>query len=40
MRPYSPGTRLPETTIDQAFDTLLEKLSALTRGWSIYRIID
>jgi uncharacterized membrane protein YccC len=29
MRPYSPGERLPETTIDKAFDTLLEKLSAL-----------
>src|ERR1700675_1879342 len=29
MRAYSPGARLPETTIDQAFDTLLEKLSAL-----------
>jgi uncharacterized membrane protein YccC len=29
IRPYSPGTRLPETTIDKAFDTLFEKLSAL-----------
>ena len=29
MRTYSPGARLPETTIDEAFDALLEKLSAL-----------
>jgi p-hydroxybenzoic acid efflux pump subunit AaeB len=29
MHPYSPGALLPETTIDKAFDTLLEKLSAL-----------
>ena len=29
MRAYSPGARLPETTINEAFDTLLEKLSAL-----------
>jgi uncharacterized membrane protein YccC len=29
MLPYSPGARLPETTIGEAFDTLLEKLSAL-----------
>jgi uncharacterized membrane protein YccC len=29
MRTYSPGARLPETTIDKAFDTLSEKLSAL-----------
>jgi p-hydroxybenzoic acid efflux pump subunit AaeB len=29
MSPYSPGARLPETTIDKAFDTLFEKLSAL-----------
>ena len=29
VRPYSPGARLPETTIDKAFDTLFEKLSAL-----------
>ena len=29
IRPYSPGARLPETTIDKAFDTLFEKLSAL-----------
>jgi uncharacterized membrane protein YccC len=28
-RTYSPGVRLPETTIDGAFDTLLEKLSSL-----------
>jgi uncharacterized membrane protein YccC len=27
--PYSPGTRLPETTMDKAFDTLFEKVSAL-----------
>jgi hypothetical protein len=26
---YSPGARLPETTLDEAFDTLSEKLSAL-----------
>ena len=29
MRPDSPGARLPETTIDKAFDALFEKLSAL-----------
>jgi uncharacterized membrane protein YccC len=29
MRPYSPGARLPGTTIDEAFDTLLGKLSSL-----------
>ena len=29
IRPYSPGARLPETTVDNAFDTLLEKISAL-----------
>ena len=29
MRAYSPGARLPETTIDEAFDALWEKLSAL-----------
>ncbi len=29
MSPYSPGARLAETTIDKAFDTLFEKLSAL-----------
>jgi uncharacterized membrane protein YccC len=29
MRPYSPGARLPETTIEKAFDTLFEKLSTL-----------
>jgi uncharacterized membrane protein YccC len=29
MRPYSPGDRLPETTIDKAFDPLSEKLNAL-----------
>ena len=28
-RAYSPGARLPETTIDVAFDTLLEKLNSL-----------
>ena len=26
---YTPGARLPETTLDEAFDTLLEKLRAL-----------
>jgi hypothetical protein len=34
VSPYSPGTRLPETTIDKAFDTLFEKLVALLAGWS------
>ena len=29
MSPYPPGVRLPETTINEAFDTLFEKLSAL-----------
>jgi len=29
MRPDSPGARLPETTIDKAFDALFEKLSTL-----------
>jgi p-hydroxybenzoic acid efflux pump subunit AaeB len=29
LSPYSPGARLPETTIDKAFDTLFEKLSTL-----------
>ena len=29
MSPYSPGTQLPETTMDKAFDILFEKLSAL-----------
>jgi uncharacterized membrane protein YccC len=29
MRAYSPGDRLPETAIDEAFHTLLEKLSVL-----------
>jgi uncharacterized membrane protein YccC len=29
MRAYSPGTQLPETTIDKAFVVLSEKLSAL-----------
>ena len=29
MRPYSPGARVPETKLGEAFDTLLEKLSAL-----------
>ena len=29
MRPYSPGARLPETTIEKAFDPLFEKLSTL-----------
>ena len=29
MSAYTPGARLPETTLDQAFDTLLEKLRAL-----------
>src|SRR5271166_4663647 len=29
IRPYSPGAQLPETTVDKAFDTLFEKLSAL-----------
>jgi len=29
MSPYPPGARLPETTINEAFDTLFEKLSAL-----------
>jgi uncharacterized membrane protein YccC len=32
MSDYSPGTRLPESTIDQAFDTLFEKVSALRAG--------
>jgi uncharacterized membrane protein YccC len=32
MRPYSPGARLPETQIDEAFDTLFEKVSALRVG--------
>src|SRR3984893_8892218 len=29
VSPYSPGARLPETTIDKAFDTLFEKLGTL-----------
>jgi p-hydroxybenzoic acid efflux pump subunit AaeB len=29
IRSYAPGTRLPETAINEAFDTLYEKLSAL-----------
>ena len=29
MRPYSPGARVPEPKLGEAFDTLLEKLSAL-----------
>jgi len=29
MSAYTPGARLPETTLDEAFDTLLEKLRAL-----------
>jgi p-hydroxybenzoic acid efflux pump subunit AaeB len=29
MSPYPPGTRLPETAIDKAFDPLFEKLSTL-----------
>jgi len=29
MSAYPPGARLPETTIDEAFDTLFQKLSAL-----------
>ena len=29
MRAYPPGAQLPETTIDEAFDTLLEKLNSL-----------
>jgi hypothetical protein len=29
MSDYSPGTRLPETAIDEAFDTLFEKVNAL-----------
>jgi uncharacterized membrane protein YccC len=29
IRPYSPGARLPETTIEKAFDTLFKKLSSL-----------
>jgi len=29
MSDYSPGTRLPETTIDEAFNTLFEKVNAL-----------
>ena len=40
MRPYSPGARLPETTIGEAFDTLLEKLSALRAAGLFVGIID
>jgi uncharacterized membrane protein YccC len=29
MRPHSPGARLPETTIEKAFDPLFDKLNAL-----------
>jgi uncharacterized membrane protein YccC len=29
MRAYSPGDRLPETTINEAFDTLMAKLNSL-----------